>query len=83
MLWEKSQRVDMWWRRLAGGDGGGSGGGIEWAEGGGRAVVEARLRLPRGGGEQVDRQARVDRDVVGREGRRESRMGLLGGVRCV
>lgn len=54
-----------------------------WAEGGGRAaVVEARLRL-RGGGEQVDRQARVDRDVVGREGRRESRMGLLGGVRCV
>ena len=75
--------MDMWWRRLAGGDGGGSGGGIEWAEGGVRAVVEARLRLPRGGGEQVDRQARVDRDVVGREGRRESRMGLLGGVRCV
>ena len=54
-----------------------------WAEGGGRAaVVEVRLRL-RGGGGQVDRQARVDRDVVGREGRRESRMGLLGGVRCV
>ena len=45
-------------------------------------MVDVRLRL-RGGGGQVDRQARVDRDVVGREGRRESRMGLLGGVRCV
>ena len=48
-------------------------------------VVEVRLRL-RGGGGQVDRQARVDRDVVGREGRRESRrVGWvsLGGVRCV
>ena len=58
-----------------------AGGRCRWVEGGGggraAVVVVVEVRLSGGGEQQVDRAARVDRDVVGREEeRRASWMGL-------